>query len=78
MAKNLQAKLPPSDTIRLFDLNKPAMDKLADEMERSQAGGSTIVKSESVADAAKDAVGSPSSLNPLGTLPLAVMSLFYL
>ncbi|KAF3024159.1 hypothetical protein E8E14_008254 [Neopestalotiopsis sp. 37M] len=53
MAKNLQAKLPPSDTIRLFDLNKDAVEQLAQTMMASPAGGAKVQIAESVYDAAK-------------------------
>jgi 3-hydroxyisobutyrate/3-hydroxypropionate dehydrogenase len=58
MAKNLQSKLPPSDVVRIFDINKDAMQKLAGEMKGSQAGGAAVETAASVAEAAKDAVGS--------------------
>lgn len=60
MAKNLQSKLSPSDSIRLFDINKDAMHRLAEDMRTSQAGGAVIELAENVADAGKDAVGSSS------------------
>ncbi|KAI0177589.1 putative 3-hydroxyisobutyrate dehydrogenase G6G8.5 [Pestalotiopsis sp. NC0098] len=54
MAKNLQAKLPPGDTIRLFDLNKDAVHQLTQEMKSAQAGGATVEIAQSVNEAAKD------------------------
>ena len=59
MAKNLQAKLPPSDTIRLFDINKEAMEKLSGEMKSTQAGGAAVEMANTVVDAARDAVSPP-------------------
>lgn len=56
MARNLQAKLSPNDTVRLFDVNKRAMEKLAAEMSAQQAGGATVELAESASDASKDAV----------------------
>jgi 3-hydroxyisobutyrate/3-hydroxypropionate dehydrogenase len=56
MAKNLQAKLPPTDSIRLFDLNKDAVQRLAEEMRASQAGGATVEVAGTVNEAAKDSV----------------------
>lgn len=56
MAKNLQAKLPPSDTIRIFDINKAAAEKLAGEMKSSQAGGAVVEVAQDVSEASKDAV----------------------
>ncbi|KAL8381296.1 hypothetical protein RB595_005528 [Gaeumannomyces hyphopodioides] len=57
MAKNLQAKLPPSDTVRLFDINRDAMQKLAAEMKASpsQAGGAAVELAESADAASTDA-----------------------
>ena len=56
MARNLQAKLPPTDTIRLFDINKDAMEKLEHEMSTSQAGGANVELAQTVVEASKDAV----------------------
>ncbi|KAI1336588.1 NAD binding domain of 6-phosphogluconate dehydrogenase-domain-containing protein [Xylariaceae sp. FL0016] len=53
MAKNLQAKLPPSDSVSLFDINKDAMNRLAKEMRASQAGGAVIELADNVSHAAK-------------------------
>ena len=65
MAKNLQAKLPPSDSVSLYDINKDATRKLADEMRESQAGGASVRLAESAQDAARDAVCiSPRPLFP--------------
>ncbi|KAI2619049.1 putative 3-hydroxyisobutyrate dehydrogenase G6G8.5 [Hypomontagnella submonticulosa] len=55
MAKNLQTKLPPNDSVRLFDINKDAVKRLADEMRASQAGGASVEVASTVNDAAKDA-----------------------
>jgi hypothetical protein len=56
MARNLQAKLPPSDTVRLFDINKAAADKLLQEVKDAQAGGAAVDVLGSAADAAREAV----------------------
>jgi len=55
MARNLQAKLAPSDTVRLFDINRDAAEKLVEEM-KAQAGGAVAEISSSAAEASKDAV----------------------
>ncbi|KAJ2907320.1 putative 3-hydroxyisobutyrate dehydrogenase protein [Zalerion maritima] len=55
MAKNLQLKLSPSDTVCLFDLNKEAMSSLAGEMKQSQAGGAAVQLADSALNASKDA-----------------------
>jgi len=75
MAKNLQAKLPPSDTIRLFDINTDAMEKLVREMKSSQAGGATVEMAPSAHDAARDAVSSPYQKHtaPAPSIPFCMM-----
>jgi len=55
MARNLQAKLSPSDTIRLYDINRDATQRLAQEMKASAGGGAIVQIAEGVADAAKNA-----------------------
>ncbi|KAH6659262.1 putative 3-hydroxyisobutyrate dehydrogenase G6G8.5 [Truncatella angustata] len=55
MAKNLQAKLSPGDSIHLYDLNRDAARRLAEEMKTSRAGGAAVEVVESVKEAAKDA-----------------------
>ncbi|KAI1131315.1 3-hydroxyisobutyrate dehydrogenase [Nemania abortiva] len=55
MAKNLQSKLSPSDSVHLFDINKDAMQRLAEDMRTSQAGGAVVELADSAAEAAKDA-----------------------
>lgn len=65
MARNLQAKLPPSDSLKIFDINREAMQRLAGEMTASQAGGASVELADSVADASKEAVSlSSSQLTP--------------
>jgi 3-hydroxyisobutyrate dehydrogenase-like beta-hydroxyacid dehydrogenase len=56
MARNLQHKLSPSDTVRLYDINKDAMEKLAQEMRAQKAGGAAVQLAETAADAIKEAV----------------------
>lgn len=56
MARNLQAKLPPSDSLRIFDINREAVQRLAGEMAASQAGGASVELADSAADASKEAV----------------------
>lgn len=58
MARNLQSKLPPSDTVRLFDINRDAMQKLAGEMKTSQAGGAAVELAESVGAASAEAAST--------------------
>lgn len=56
MARNLQTKLPPSDSLKIFDINREAMQKLAGEMAAAQAGGASVALADSAADASKEAV----------------------
>ncbi|KAB5576386.1 NAD binding domain of 6-phosphogluconate dehydrogenase-domain-containing protein [Coniochaeta sp. 2T2.1] len=55
MARNLQSKLSPSDTVRIYDINKDAMEKLGQEMRANKGGGAAVRLAETAADAAKDA-----------------------
>ena len=73
MARNLQSKLAPSDTIRVFDINTAAAEKLVGEMRAQQAGGAAAEVACDAGDAARDAVclscflvPSPSSTAVLG------------
>ncbi|KAK8028539.1 apses transcription [Apiospora marii] len=54
MAKNLQAKLAPSDSIRIFDINQSAVQRLADDMKASQTGGAAVTTAETAKDATRD------------------------
>lgn len=54
MAKNLQSKLAPADSIRIFDINKASVQRLAEEMKTSQAGGAVVETAGSAYEAAKD------------------------
>ncbi|OAA57080.1 3-hydroxyacid dehydrogenase/reductase [Niveomyces insectorum RCEF 264] len=54
MAKNLQQKLSPSDTVRLYDINTEAVKKLASEAE-AFTGGAAVEVTSSIAAVAKDA-----------------------
>jgi len=56
MARNLQSKLSPSDNVRIFDINRGAAEKLAQEMKTQQAGGAAVQIADSAADAAVEAV----------------------
>ncbi|TLS27738.1 hypothetical protein PpBr36_01202 [Pyricularia pennisetigena] len=51
MAKNLQSKLSPTDTVRLYDINRDAMQRLAGEMKTSSrtetTGGAVVELAES-------------------------------
>lgn len=56
MAKNLQAKLSPKDSVSLFDINSEAVRKLAGEMAAAETAGASVELASSAADASKDAV----------------------
>ena len=66
MAKNLQAKLPPTDSIRIYDINKAAAEKLAGEMRASASGGAAVEIADSVNHAARDAVSGKRGGGPRG------------
>ncbi|KAJ4289501.1 hypothetical protein N0V88_006983 [Collariella sp. IMI 366227] len=55
MARNLQSKLPPTDSIQVFDINKAAAEKLVEEMTTQQAGGAAPRVACSAGQAARDA-----------------------
>lgn len=65
MARNLQSKLAPSDTIKLFDINAAAAEKLAQEMKTQQAGGAAAQVAASAGEACKEAVCGIFSLSVL-------------
>lgn len=55
MAKNLQAKLKPSDKVAIFDVNPTAVEGLSAEM-KAAAAGAAVEIAASAHDASKDAV----------------------
>ncbi|KAK1826174.1 NAD binding domain of 6-phosphogluconate dehydrogenase-domain-containing protein [Podospora conica] len=55
MARNLQAKLSPTDTIRLYDINPAAAERLATEMTTKHTGGAKPTIATTAAEAAHDA-----------------------
>jgi hypothetical protein len=58
MARNLQAKLPSSDTIRVYDINPDSVKRFAQETKALSSGAAVEVAS-SVREAAEDSVGPP-------------------
>ncbi|PKS09287.1 hypothetical protein jhhlp_003901 [Lomentospora prolificans] len=54
MVKNLQKKMPTTDTIRVFDINKAATEKLVAEVHSSMPGGAVVKVASSPFEAAKD------------------------
>jgi 3-hydroxyisobutyrate dehydrogenase len=58
MARNLQAKLPSSDTLRIYDINPDSTKRFADETKALSSGAAVEVASN-VREAAEDSVGCP-------------------
>jgi 3-hydroxyisobutyrate dehydrogenase len=61
MARNLQAKLPSSDTIRVFDINTESMQKFKNET-KALGSGAAVKTAASAREAAEDSVSL--QLNP--------------
>jgi hypothetical protein len=79
MARNLQAKLPSSDTIGIYDINPDSMKRFADET-KALSRGAAVELSSSVREAAEDSVSclkNPLLLLFCLTSSVYVMSLFY-
>lgn len=58
MARNLQSKLPASDTLRIYDINSQALDKFVSE----STSGAVVEVAETVRDAAENSVRLDLSL----------------
>lgn len=56
MARNLQATLAPTDSVRIFDINTAAVDGLARAMRSQQAGGAAVHVARSAEHVSIDAV----------------------
>jgi 3-hydroxyisobutyrate dehydrogenase len=78
MARNLQAKLPSSDTVRVFDINAESTQKFAEET-KALGSGAAVTIAASVREAAEDSVSFPDLFLSYGLLPRIpyMMSLFY-
>jgi hypothetical protein len=77
MARNLQAKLPASDTLRVYDINAQTVEKFLGET-KSLSGGASVQVADTVRDAAENSVGLFLRITPTNLLsPTAnyVMSL---
>lgn len=61
MAKNLQEKLSPGDSISIFDINKDVTTSLKAEMDKGQTGGASVSVAQSAAEASSEAVGRHTS-----------------
>lgn len=55
MAKNLQAKLPASDTLRIYDINTESINRFAQET-KALGTGAAVTTADGVRDAAEDSV----------------------
>ena len=64
MARNLQAKLPSTDTIRVFDINPDSVKRFADEA-KALGSGAAVETSSSVREAAEDSVSFPRVPYPI-------------
>lgn len=59
MARNLQAKLPASDTLRVFDINTEMANKFAQET-KALGNGAAVTVADGVRDAAENSVCATS------------------
>jgi len=58
MARNLQAKLSSSDTLRIYDINAESMKRFAEET-KALSSGAAVQVANSVRGAAEDSVSFP-------------------
>ena len=63
MAKNLQAKLPTSDTLRIYDINAESIERFAKET-KALGSGASVQVSANVREAAEDSVSSSTPYSP--------------
>jgi 3-hydroxyisobutyrate dehydrogenase len=78
MARNLQSKLPSSDTLRVFDINAESTQKFTEET-KALGSGAAVTIAASVREATEDSVSFPESFLSYELLPCIpyMMSLFY-
>lgn len=55
MARNLQAKLPASDTIKVYDINTAMVERFTNDT-KALTSGASVEAAGSVRDAAEDSV----------------------
>lgn len=55
MARNLQAKLPSTDTIRVYDVNPESVDRFANDT-KALSTGATVEIANNAREAAEDSV----------------------
>jgi ornithine cyclodeaminase/alanine dehydrogenase-like protein (mu-crystallin family) len=58
MARNLQAKLPSSDTLRIYDINPDSIERFANET-KALGSGAAVQVAATVREAAEDSVSFP-------------------
>jgi ornithine cyclodeaminase/alanine dehydrogenase-like protein (mu-crystallin family) len=58
MARNLQTKLPSTDTLRIYDINQESVTRFADEA-KTTPSGAAVQAASSVREAAEDSVSPP-------------------
>lgn len=58
MARNLQAKLPSSDTLRIYDINPNSIEKFANET-KALGSGAAVQIAATVREAAENSVSYP-------------------
>ena len=80
MARNLQAKLPSSDTLRIYDINAESVKRFANETKALSTGAAVRI-ADNVRHAAEDSVSLPRDHCFHLSFPVVpacyVMSLFY-
>ncbi len=61
MARNLQSKLPPSDTLNVYDVNKRATENFVKEVHSQGGSGAAVKVAETAREATENAVSSIQS-----------------
>jgi 3-hydroxyisobutyrate dehydrogenase len=75
MARNLREKLPSTDTVRIFDINKASLNRFVEETKNMPPGGAVVEISETSAEASADSVRRSTVLF---SIPYHDDQLFYL
>jgi ornithine cyclodeaminase/alanine dehydrogenase-like protein (mu-crystallin family) len=68
MARNLQAKLPSSDTLRIYDINPDSIERFANET-KALGSGAAVQVAATVREAAEDSVSFLMGILVDPTLP---------
>ena len=55
MARNLQAKLPSTDSLKVYDINAESVERFMNDI-KELSGGATVTKASTVREAAEDSV----------------------